>query len=53
MAVFMSFLNIWVSELEIIKLVSTAYNTGFDILDIKFGMSFIYKRKSRGPSMDP
>jgi len=49
----MSFSNIWLSELVIIKLVSSAYRIGLDILDIIFGMSLIYKRKSRGQSNDP
>jgi hypothetical protein len=49
----MSFLNIWLSELVIIKLVSSAYRTGLDISDIAFGRSLTYNRKSRGPKMDP
>ena len=49
----MSFSNIWLSEFVIIKLVSSAYRTGLDISDITFGKSLTYKRKSRGPSMDP
>jgi len=46
----MPFSNIWLSELVIIKLVSSAYSTGLDISDITLGTSLIYKRKSRGPS---
>jgi len=49
----MSFSNIWLSELVIIKLVSSAYSTGLDISGITFGTSLIYKRKSRGPSKYP
>ena len=51
--VFMSFSNIWLLELVIIKLLSSAYSTGLDISDITFGTSLIYKRKCRGPSKDP
>jgi hypothetical protein len=40
-------------KLEIIRLMSSAYNIVFDILESKFGTSFIYTRKSRGRSMDP
>ena len=36
-AVFMSFTNLWLSELVIIKLVSSAYSTALDISDITFG----------------
>ena len=52
-AVFMSFSNIWLSELVIIKLVSSAYSTGLDISDIIFGTSLTCKRKSRGPNKNP
>jgi len=54
-AVFMSFSNIWLSELVIIKLASFAYSTGLDtsdISDVTFGMSLIYKRKNSVPSKD-
>jgi hypothetical protein len=49
----MSSSNVWLSELVIIKLVSSAYRTGLDISDIAFDKSLAYNRKSRGPSMDP
>ena len=49
----MSFPNIWLSELIIIKLVSFAYSTGIDISDITFSTSLMYKRKCRGTSNDP
>jgi len=48
----MSFSNICLSELVIIKLVSSAYRTGLDMSDITFGNTLTYNRKSRGPSMD-
>jgi hypothetical protein len=47
------FSNIWTLEFVIIRLVSSAYRTRFDISDITFGISFTYKRKSKGPSIDP
>jgi hypothetical protein len=52
-AVFILFSNIWLSELVIIRLLSSAYKIGLDISDITCGMSLTYRRKSRGPSMDP
>jgi hypothetical protein len=41
------------SEFVIIKLVPSAYRTGLDISDIALGKSLTYKRKSKGPSVDP
>jgi hypothetical protein len=35
------------------KLVSSAYRRGLDISDIVLGKSLTYKRKIKGPSMDP
>ena len=32
---------------------SSPYSSGLDISDIAFGMSLIYKTKSRGPSKIP
>jgi len=52
-AVFMSFSNICLLAFVLIELVLSAYNTGLPVSDMKFGKSLIYKRKSRGPSMDP
>jgi hypothetical protein len=49
----MFFLNIWLSESVIIRLVSSAYKTGLDMSDITFGTSLTCKRKNRGPSRDP
>jgi hypothetical protein len=48
-----SFANIWLSELVIIKLVSSAYRIGLDISDIAFGRSLTYNRKSRVPKWIP
>jgi hypothetical protein len=40
-------------ELVTIILVSSVKRTGLDLSLTKFGKSFIYRRKSKGPSMDP
>jgi hypothetical protein len=53
MAVFISFSNIWLSEFVIIRLVSSAYKIGLDVLDIAFGKSLTYSRNKKGPSTDP
>jgi hypothetical protein len=53
MAVFVSLSNIWISEFVIIKLVSSASKTGFEMSDVTLGISLTYKRKNKGPSMDP
>jgi hypothetical protein len=45
-AVFMSFSNSWLSELVIIKLVSSAHSTGLDISDITFGTSLVSSSSS-------
>ena len=49
----MSFLNFWRLELVIITLVSSANRTGLDTLDMILGRSLIFRRKNRGPSMEP
>jgi hypothetical protein len=49
----MSFLNSWRSELVIIMLVSSANRIGLDILGMILGRSLTYRRKNRGPNMEP
>jgi hypothetical protein len=51
--VFNTFSCSTISELEHCMLVSSAYKIGFDILFIKYDKSLIYKRKSKGPSIEP
>jgi hypothetical protein len=51
--VFISFSNLWVSGLIVIKLVSSTNKTGLDKSDMAFGRSLTYRRRSKGPSMDP
>ena len=48
-----SFLNFIRSGFEIIRLVSSANRTILLFLFIKCGKSNIYRRKSKGPSIDP
>jgi len=52
-ALFASFLKFTGSGFEIIKLVSSATKTKLLLVFTREGRSFIYKRKSRGPSIDP
>ena len=49
----MSFSNIWLPDLVIVKLVSSAYRTGLGMVDIALGKSLMYNRKIKGASMDP
>jgi hypothetical protein len=53
MPVFVSFSNDWISEFVIMRLVSSEYKTGLEISDITLGISSTYKRKRKGPSMEP
>jgi len=48
-----SFLKFIGSGFEIIRLVSSANKTIFLLLFVKEGKSFMYRKKSRGPSIDP
>ena len=41
------------SELENIRLVSSANKVGSDVLFIMYGKSLLYNRKNSGPSIEP